>query len=158
MAANWTDIWAEAEEKLAEILGQHLEGSPHVDELPDILPEKETCMYVMDFHGGGEAIEPDSENYETPGSEDGSAREKQIDASITAVATTKRIARRFAESIWNALPQAPSARPIARVWVSVEPNIQRGTWNAETDSGNQKRIYMLQTTLSVLMTKAATWQ
>ena len=115
-------------------------------------------MYVMDLHGGGEAIEPESENYETKGSEDGSAVEKQIDASITAIATTKRIARRFAESIWNALPQAPEARPIARVWVSVEPNIQRGTYNAETDAGNEKRIYMVQATLSVLLTKSVSWR
>ena len=157
MAANWIDIWEEAEDKLAELLGQFLEGAPHVDELPDILPTEETCMYVIDFHGGGEAIEPDSENYETKGSDDGSAVEKQIDATITAVATTKRIARRFAESIWNALPQAPSARPIARVWVSVEPNIQRGTWNAETEAGNESRVYMVQATLSVLLTKAAIW-
>jgi hypothetical protein len=155
---NWFDIWAEADTKLAQLLGEFLEGTPHVDELPDILPENQTCMYVIDFHGGGEAIETESENYETKGSENGSAVEKQVDATIIAVATTKRIARKFAESIWNALPQAPSARPIARVWVSVEPNIQRGTWNVETESGNDDRIYMVQATLSVLLTKAAEWQ
>jgi hypothetical protein len=151
--ANWTGIWEEAEDKLAELLGEHLEGTPHVDELPDIMPTKESCMYVIDFHGGGTAIEPESHNYDTKGSEVGSAREKQIDATVTAIATTKRLARRFAESVWNALPQEPDVRPISRVWVAAEPSIQRGTWKKEDNAGDERRVYKIEATLSVMLYK-----
>ena len=88
MADSWYDIWEEAEDAIAIILSDSLEGTPHVDELPDILPAEETCMYVLELDGGGEAIEPDSENYETKGDEDGGAVEKQINASIMAIACT----------------------------------------------------------------------
>ena len=155
--ANWTGIWDEAEDKLAELLGQKLEGIRHDDELPDILPEQESCMYVIDFEGGGTAIGPESHNYETPGSDVGSEVEKQVGCKIMAVATTKRIARVFAESIWNALPQQPAERPIARVWVESEPSIQRGTWRAATDAGNDKRVYLIEATLAVMLCKASTW-
>ena len=155
--ANWTGIWDEAEDKLADLLGQKLEGIRHDDELPDILPEQESCMYVIDFEGGGTAIEPDSHNYDTPGADTGSAVEKQVGCKVMAVATTKRLARRFAESLWNALPQEPAARPIARVWVEVEPNIQRGTWKSETEAGNERRVYLIEATLAVMLCKASTW-
>jgi hypothetical protein len=155
--ANWTGIWEEAEDKIAQIIGDVAEGTAHVDELPAILPEKETCMYVVDFHGGGTAIEPDSENYSINGATVGSAVEKQVQATITAVATTKRIARTFAESIWNGLPQEPSARPIARIWISAEPNMRRGVWDSEKDEGNERRVYTVEATVEILLTKSATW-
>ena len=155
--ANWTGIWDEAEQALENLLGEYLDGAQHSDELPDILPTEQDCMYVIDFHGGGTAIEPDSENYETKGSDVGSAVEKQVDATIIAIATSKRRARKFAESLWNALPQAPSARPLARVWVSVEPDIQRGVWKAQNIAGNEAKVYMINATISVMLCKSDTW-
>ena len=155
--ANWTGIWEEAEDKLAEILGAALEGIPQVEELPEIIPDKTTCMYCADFHGGGPAVEPDSENYSIKGSVDGGAVEKQVQCTIMAVATTKVLARRFAESIWNGLPVEPSARPIARLWVSAEPNTQRGTWKQKSKAGAEVRVWLVTATLEVLLTKAESW-
>jgi hypothetical protein len=151
--ANWTGIWAEAEAKIAQIIGDVAAGTAHVDELPAILPTKETCMYVVDFHGGGTAIEPESENYEINGATDGSATEKQVQATIEAVATTKRLARSFAESLWNGLPQAPEVRPVWRIWISTEPNIRRGVWDSEKDEGNERRVYTVEATVEVMLTK-----
>ena len=151
--ADWTGILEEAEDKIAELLGEHVEGARKVDALPDILPEQESVMYVADLRGGGTAIEPDSQNYNTRGGLDGSAREKEVRCNIEGIATTKRLARRFIEGIWNALPQEPNARPISRIYVEVEPDMVRGTYPTATSAGADRQVYAITAGLVVQLYK-----
>lgn len=151
--ANWTGILEEAEDKIAAILGAHVEGIAKVDDLPDIMAEQESLMYTADLHGGGTAIEVESQNFDTKGSEVGSAREKQIACTIQGIATTKRLARRFVEGIWNALPQEPDARPIFRIYAETEPDMTRGSYPMAKNAGADRQVWLVTCTLAVMLYK-----
>jgi len=151
--ASWTGILGEAEDKIESILGAEIEGIAKRDELPDLMPAEDDIIYTADLHGGGTAIEPESGNYQIPGSTTGSAREKEFRCDIQAVAKSKDLARSFVEGIWNALPQEPDARPIYRIWAETEPDMIRGTYKMEQYGGAERQVWAITCTLVVMLYK-----